>query len=447
MGALRLLIALAVLPAPAQAAAGAGAAALQLPSPPDTVPALTVRSLERSPATAVAVAFPFGSGDDPEGASGAASLLARSLEHRLRQRLPGAALVTGRVDRDLLAFAVVTPPGDAPGAWETLTSVLFGEPLPAEVVEEARQELLGPLRFERGAPVRAFEDEVRRLVLGSGHPWARPVQGVEGEMAALPAGRVEELRRSRLRASEAHVAVVGPVDRAALRRWMAVRGEAPPLPPRGDTLAVGSTPPGDSIPLPVADTVVAPAPQPTPSPPAPPAWTTGERVVLERTVVNAWVAVAWPAPRDLPRVHLEYVAHVARELLTPEPPDPGLFSVRATVEETPGGPALRIVAAVLPGEAQRWEARILGVIPGLAESPPPPDFLAVYRRRFAGETLLPLSLPEEEALVLAGDLVRGTHHEERAAQIHDLGMEELLSAVRRLGPPRVLLFGPPTGGG
>lgn len=438
-----MLLALAVLPTPARSATGAGAAGLQLPPPPDTVAALTVRSLERSPATAVAVAFPSGSGDDPEGAAGAASLLARSLEHRLRQRLPGAALVTGRVDRDLLAFVVVTPPDDAPGAWEILTSVLFGDPLPPEVVEEARQELLGPLRFERGAPVRAFEEELRRLVLGSGHPWARPVQGIEGEMAALPAGSVEELRRSRLRASEAHVAVVGPVDRAALRSWMSVRGEAPPPPPP-DTLAVGTTAAGDSLPLPAADTLVAPDPPP---PPAPPAWTSGERVVLERNVVNGWVAVAWPAPADLPRVHLEYVAHVARELLTPEPPDPGLFSVRATVEETPDGPALRIVAAVLPGETQRWEARILGVIPGLVDSPPPPDFLAVYRRRFAGETLLPLSLPEEEALVLAGDLVRGTHHEDRAAQIHDLGTEELLSAVRRLGSPRILLFGPPPGGG
>lgn len=447
------LLALVARPGPAGASAGPGVA-----TPPtaswtaafasDTIAALVVRTMERAPATSVALAFPTGSGSDPEGASGAASLLARALEERIRGALPGgSALVSSRVERDLIAFSLVTPPADWPAGWSALTRVLFGEPLPESAVEGARRELLGPLRFERGAPVRLFELEADRLVLGTAHPWARPVQGTESEVSGIPAAQVEELRRRWIRAADAHVAVLGPLDREGLRTWMVVAGEAPPpAAPAADSLNPADTTRGGATPAaPPVEEVPSPAAAPAspPTPPAPPAWTTPERRSLERDVVNAWVMVAWPAPADLPRTRLGFAAHVVREALTPVPADPGLFSVTARVEETPGGPVLRVVAAVLPGEALRWEERILGVIPGLVESPPPDDFLAVYRRRFAGETLLTRSLPEEGALSLAAGLVRGTASVDLAGEIHALHADELVATVRSLGVPRILLFGPP----
>lgn len=414
----------------------------------DTVAALVVRTMKRAPATSVALAFPTGSGSDPEGASGAASLLARALEQRIRGALPGgSAVVSSRVERDLVAFSLVTPPDDWPAGWDALTRVLFIEPLPEATVEAARQELLGPLRFERGAPVRLFELEADRLVLGTAHPWARPIQGTESEVAGVSAGQVEELRRRWIRAADAHVAVLGPMDREELRRWIVVAGEPIPPPPPVDSLSPGDTTEataGTPAAPPVEEEPVPPVTGTTPpAPPAPPAWTTPERRALERDVVNAWVMVAWPAPADHPRTRLAFAAHVVRELLTPVPADPGLFSVTARVEETPTGPALRVVAAVLPGVAGRWEERILAVIPGLVESPPPDDFLAVYRRRFAGEALLLRSLPEEGALSLAAGLVRGTGSVDLAGEIHELHGEELAGTARALGVPRILLFGPP----
>jgi hypothetical protein len=440
-----LAAAVLLLPAPASTGPAAQPPDVRAALAPDTVAALLVRTLERSPATAVALAFPAGSGNDPEGASGAASLLARTLEERIRGALPaGSALVSSRVERDLVAFSLVTPPDDWSTAWEALARVLFREPLPAEAVEGARQEILGPLRFERGAPVRLFELEADRMVLGTAHPWARPVQGVETEVAGIPAEQIEALRLRWIRPEDARVVVMGPVDREGLRPWLSVHGETPPAPPTiPDSIPADSTgavvDPETAAPREVEPTTPATA---APSPPAQRAWTTGERVTLEREVVNAWVTVAWPAPTDLSRTHLAFAAHVARELLTPVPADPGLFSVTTRVEETPGGPVLRVVAAVLPGQASRWEERILSTIPGLADSPPPDEFLAVYRRRFAGEMLLPLSLPEEGALRSAAELVRGTGPVDLEDEIHALGAEELVSAIRLLGVPRILLFGP-----
>lgn len=417
----------------------------------DTVASLAVRTLERAPVVAVALAFPAGSGRDPEGGSGAATLLARSLEERIRESLPGgAALVSSRVERDVIAFSVVTPPADWPGAWAVLRRVLYAEPLPEAAVERAREAILGPLRFERGAPVRLFELEADRLALGTAHPWARPIQGTEAEVAAVTARGLDELRREWLRPGLASMTVVGPLDRNGLRGLVAVEGEEaspPPVAPVLDSLG-GLVSPDDPDTLPPASTepvpAVAPSPEATPPALLPPAWTAGERRVLERNVVNSWVAVAWPAPPNLDRHHLAFAAHVVRELLTPVPADPGLFSITSRVEATPDGPMLRVVAAVLPGQTARWEERILAVIPGLLEAPPPDDFLAVYRRRFAGETLLALSLPEEEALTLAIGTARGvapTH--DPGEELPRLGSGELVGAVASLGPPRVLVYGPP----
>lgn len=380
------------------------------PAPEDTVARLDVVSRPQAPAVAVALAFPHGSGDDPEGASGAASLLIRAVEREMGGRAATRhALVGSRVEVDRTTLTMVVPPDELDAAWRTLREVLT-EPLPDAVIEGAREDLLGPLRFERGAPVRLFEVEFARLVLGVTHPWARPTQGTEAGLAAIAPATLRELQGRWLRLDEARLSLVGPRTPDEVLRMVAGRGEG--IPPRQADL------------------------------PATPVNGTGTRVVLERDVVNSWVAVAWPVEPSLPRTSLEFTAHVLRELLTPALPDPGLFSVTTRVDDLPGGPVLRVVVAVEPGGVGRWEEQVLGAMDQLRSQLPPADFLSLFRRRFAGEVLLAESLPEVEAARRAGDLLHLGEARDLAQGVMELGEEEVRATLEALGPPWVLLYGP-----
>ena len=165
-------------------------------------------------------------------------------------------------------------------------------------------------------------------------------------------------------------------------------------------------------------------------------------MVLERDVVNSWVAVAWPVSPSLPRTSLEFTAHVLRELLTNSLGDPGLFSVTARVDDFPGGPVLRVVVAVEPGGVARWEEQVMGAVAALREELPPADFLSLFRRRFAAEVLLRESLPEVEAARRAGDLLHLGEARDLAEGVRELGGEEVRATLAAMGPPWVLLYGP-----
>lgn len=385
------------------------------PAPGDTVARLDVVTRAQSPVAAMALAFPHGSGDDPEGASGAASLLARAMERDLGETAATRhALLSSRVEVDRTTLTMVVPPEELEAAWTAFRAALE-TPLPDGAIEAAREDLLGPLRFERGAPVRLFELEFDRLVLGVTHPWARPTQGTEAGLESISPSALRELQARWLRLDEARLSVVGPRTPAEMARLVAGAGAG--LPPRS------------------ADV-----------PPAPPNGE-GTRVVLERDVVNSWVAVAWPVTGSVPRTSLEFTAHVLRELLTPSLPDPGLFSVTTRVDDLPGGPVLRVVVAVEPGSVARWEQQVLGAMAGLRDQPPPDDFLSLFRRRFASEVLLRESLPEVEAARRAGDLLHLGEARDLADGVRELGGEDLGATVGALGAPWVLLYGPGERGG
>lgn len=386
-----------------------------IPAPEDTVARLDVVTRRQSPVAAVALAFPHGSGDDPDGGSGAASLMARALELELQGRLATRhALVGSRVEVDRTTVTVVVPPEELELAWATLREVL-ATPIPDGSIQTAREDLLGPLRFERGAPVRLFELEFDRLVLGATHPWSRPTQGTEAGLESLTPALLRDLQPRWLRLDEARLSVVGPRTEAEMTHLVA-GGEAD-VPSRSTDL------------------------------PSPPGNGEGSRVVLERDVVNSWVAVAWPLVDPVSRTSLEFTAHVLRELLTPSLADPGLFSVTTRVDDLPAGPVLRVVVAVEPGGVAGWEERVLGAVAGLREELPPTDFLSLFRRRFAGEVLLRESLPEVEAARRAGDLLHLGEARDLADGLHGLGAEELRATVAALGVPWVLLYGPGERGG
>ena len=382
------------------------------PPPGDTVASLEVVTRSRAPVEAMAMVFPLGSGSDPEGASGATALLARALEGELSRRFEGERVLVGSVvERGRTTVTLAAPQERLESVWATAREVLE-TPLPEAAVEAARADLLGPLRFERGAPVRLFELEFDRLLLGVTHPWARPSQGTEAGLAAVTVDMLRDMQARWIRLEEARMAVVGPETREGVARLIGHRGQPAVVPP-------SDTPP-----------TVALDGQ-------------GARLVLEREVVNAWVAVAWPVAPGTPRTSLEFTAHVLTELLAPALSDPGLFSLTARVEDLPDGPVLRVVAAVQPGGAAGWEERILGAVRALGEEPPPADFLALFRRRFAAQVLLRESFPEVEAARRAVDLARTGQGRDMAAELQLLGGQELSVVVAALGPPRILLYGPP----
>jgi len=448
-----LLLALAVT---VGESAGAGDARI-----PDVVARLAVLERPGSAATAVALAFPRGSGDDPDGMAGAAHLLATALEEEAALRLNrGAALVRIQAQRDRFQVALVAAPQDAWESYRTLSSVLFGTPVSQEAVERARTRIVSQLNFQQGSPVTEFEVEALRAVFGIGHPWARSEKGTLQEVAAIPVGRLQGLQAEWLRPGQAAAAVVGPVQ-GLHEVWSYLReeGASPPPPPSAaapepaaDTLPAPGTPPeADSLPGPgpVPGATPVPETEPSPQPPAPPAepgslpWTTPERLVLEREVISSWVAVAYPAPPGAPRTALEFLAYEIQESLNTIPPDPGLFAATARVESAPEGPILIVTAAVLPDAAEAWERRITRTVDRVVEGGLDPAFVQLRRRRFAGTTLLAEAHPEEEALRVAEDLLRNGEVRELAGELLRLRVPDLTGAAALLGPPRILIYGPP----
>jgi len=377
--------------------------------PADTVARLARTVRERAPATAIALAFPFGSGDDAPGEGGSAALLARALEAAAGRELPdGMARVEVAVERGEFVITFVSASEEISELWPRAARALFETPLPDPIIEGARAELLSPLRFERGAPVRLFELEVGRVLAGFDHPWARSPRGIEAELERVPTERIRTLQALHVRPEAARASMVGPsgvVELISLHSREGAEGAA--------------TRPVDG-----------------------PLASAGSRLQLEREVVNSWIMVGWPAPPDASRTLLDFAAGILEERLTPMPADPALFSVRVRVVDFPEGPVVQAVAAMIPGEAGRWETRIIEEMASLAAAPLAPDFLAIHRRRFTSRTLLDEAPPEGQAARMARDLLRGTPPRELDAELRALSAFDLQATLARMAPPRILVYGP-----
>ena len=116
------------------------------------------------------------------------------------------------------------------------------------------------------------------------------------------------------------------------------------------------------------------------------------------------------------------------------------------VEETPAGAVLMVEASVFPESAERWEARILGAMEGLATQVTPDDFFAWRRRRFRAARLVEEAAPEVEARRITADLLRDGRMRDLGVEIWSLRPEAVQAAARALGPPRIMLLGPDLAG-
>jgi hypothetical protein len=172
-----------------------------------------------------------------------------------------------------------------------------------------------------------------------------------------------------------------------------------------------------------------------------PAWQRGARTPLQREVTNAWIGAAFPAPPDLPRTQLEFVALELQEQLNPSPPDPGMFSATVHIEDTPRGPVMVAQAAIMPEVTANWERRIMNAI-GRLEEERDDAFFRMQRRRFRSAMLLREGIPEEASLRMALDLMRDGRVRPLQEEVWDITAEDLAGAVDSLEEPRILLMGP-----
>ena len=228
---------------------------------------------------------------------------------------------------DDLLVTLLTPPDAWREAIIALERLLYEAPLSASALEGARSERLEILAFEAGAPVRAFELQRTRLLLGPDARGARPAHGSPASVGALALADLEAFRASHLRAEDATFAAHGPVEAAGLASLLA--SEIEELPRRSRAMDRDGVPPGREEPLPPAPLLlhlgtreVAGIPPPGAGPAA---WEEGARVLVDLELTSSWVSVAFPFPAGTPDLRLDFLAHLIREELSPRPPSPGLF--------------------------------------------------------------------------------------------------------------------------
>lgn len=387
-------------------------------------------------AAGIAVLVPVGTGDDPEGREGAFWLLGHALAAAAEAAGVHHALsVDVSMDRDFTIFQAAAPADGWEEAHRTLLRVLFEDPLPPSAVEDVRSDLVSRLVFEEGAPVRRFEREVDRLLFGVAHPWARARRGRVSGLREMEPPLLEELRQAHYRADESLLSLVAPVAPREVADRIAVE-DLLVLDPRG--LRVLEEEPGAES----ADPAPISLPSARPREGDDPAWTSEDRIAIDRETTSTWLAAAFPAPPSASRQALAFLSQVVRERLTRSPPDPDLYELRVSVEEVPGGPVLLLEAAVAPAAAFEWEARLLSSVDEIRERPPRGDFFHLARRRFRNRELLDHAAPD----ALGRRIVRELHLHgtaiapgtgDREPNVDDLGI-----TVGALGPARVLLLGP-----
>lgn len=406
---------------------------------------------------AVALRFPAGSSMDPENQEGTAFLLGRVLEAEGQRRLQTlSATLETTVARSEFTVTLRAPAGEWDRAWSTVRELLVGPPISDAALNLARESQRERLVFEAGAPVRSFEVERDRFLLGASHPGSRRLRGTPNGLTSLSAGDLNDFRSQHLRLDASLIAVVGPVTPAQVQgvlraptrlvgpAWEAAASESDASPPEDpvDTLTAQGLPVAPAQPQPP---LMRPRPLPlrVPAmPSAPAAWVTGDRMVIDQEITSTWIAVAWPLPAGTPAVLLDFLVHVVAEELNPTPPDPGLYRAEVRMERIGPSPVLLVNATVDPRVTLRWEERILRALESVAQDPPRGAFFELTRRRYRASRLLEQALPEARALWLVraqaeeGEVPLFTH------ATWGLTREGLQGLGQSRGEPRILLFGP-----
>ena len=385
----------------------------------DTLELVLVSERPWTSAVAVTLSFTGGYGDDPPGAEGTAWLLGMVLERAAGASLAETGAVTAiEVEGDRTWVTLLTTSGDWASAYHILTRTLLTDPLDPALAAETRADLSGQVFFQRDAPVRAFELEARRMLVGAER--ARPPMGTPSSVSGMTVEALEATRARIYRVDRARLAVVGAVEPTeavsivGAHRTMARRGEqawvveGAPLPPRAPGWA----------------------------------WETGGRTSVADDITNNWIQAAYPFAGATPRWPMEFLAHVIGEQLVISLPAPGLISRRVEVRELPGGPVLQVTIAARWPTVRAWEQRIVDIVDHLSAGNLSPNEVNRQYRRFRTARALALADPEREGRQLLINAESDGGLREPLVPMKGLSSGEVQRAAADLGEPRVLVYGP-----
>ncbi|HEX2201918.1 MAG TPA: insulinase family protein [Longimicrobium sp.] len=374
---------------------------------------ILVRPEPGTPVVAVEVLVGVGPADEEADAAGIAYLTARSVVEPARaviDSLGGRLEVEGHKDAVSFSLAI------APDAWEeaarALMVALFRDPVDSAAVARQRRALVRELEARQLSPADALAREVDRALFGPGHPWGRPTVGTPETVARISAGEVDAFLRRAFTPERSVAAVVGPVEREEARAVLEGHfGE-------GD-LRMGEV-----------------------DPPAP----TDEPVRTEYDAITTWVSASWHFGGQADVEALRMLSHLALQRVSFGPSRRSVYNARADVTRYPGGGELRIDVVVPPREADAWAERLREAVSAFAGEPLPGPQFGERIRRYRGERLLELELPEARARTLARNALLGGRVD-TLVDFEGLTAERLNEAARALSAPVLVFLGPSVEGG
>jgi len=369
-----------------------------------------------TPMVGFASVLPVGAANDPEGRAGTAWLHARLLEASLHRTTRfSAATVDVEVGRFSTDVTVLTPRSSAPRDLRDFYRLIRGDtPSTQEEFERARSELIAQLAFESGAPVRQFEEARAELVYDGA--WGGAIHGTSEALAALTWTEFQAWV-SGIPRTDLLIVRVGAADST-------LRLPGPPPPPGRGLSSTGRSDSGGDQTLPWA-------------------WAEGRSERLVRPITNSWVTVDAPIRDDLDATALGVLVQHLEELLSPDPPDPGIFSAEVEVLRSPRGPILSVTATVAPEVADRWARRLERAVnlEDLSSWIEGGQF-DWQRRRFRNNWLRREARPEAKALRIARDLLSGAEPRDPLSETRRLRAEDVERLVEAVGPARILVYGP-----
>jgi zinc protease len=369
---------------------------------------IVVRPEPGAPVVTVEVLLAAGPVDEPEGQEGIAYLTARSVVAPITPLLDSLGTRL-RVNGGKEAVSLTLT--SAPETWEEAARILlvalFRDPVDSASVMRQRTALAAELTAREASPADALARVVDAAVWGAGHPWGRPAVGTAASVGRIPASTVESFLRRAFTQDRAVVAVVGPVERAAVVARLA-----------------GYLEPGE------LRTSEVPAPE------------TGDTAVhAEYNAITAWVSASYRFGADADAEAIRLLGELVVDQVGFGPSRRSVYNAGAEVVRHAGGGELRIHLVVPPREAEPWAGRIREAVAGYVAAPLPPAQFAERARRFRGRRLMELDSPEARADVLARAALLGDRGDP-FDRVRAVTAERLQAAAKSLQNPVLVFLGP-----
>ncbi|HEX8242566.1 MAG TPA: hypothetical protein VF541_03710, partial [Longimicrobium sp.] len=309
--------------------------------------------------------------------------------------------------KDAVAFTLTAAPDAWAEASRVLLLALFRDPVDSAATVRQRAAIVRELQGREASPADALERERAKAVYGQDHPWGRSPVGSSTTVGRIRVREVDAFLRRSFTPERTVVAVVGPVTEPEARDVLQ------PHMPAGELR-------GDSV------------PPPTPG---------DSTVHAGYDAITTWVSATWRFGPGADVETLRMLAHLALDRVSFGPSRRSVYNSRAEVVQYAGGGEVRLTVVVPPREAEQWAGQLRQAVGDYAGQPLAPAIFTDRLRRYRGERLLELDLPEARAAAMARSALLG----DPTATLVDftrLSPQRLQDAARSLEPPIVVFLGP-----